>query len=103
MQYKKRPFDELRFDWDPPKSASNDEKHGIAFELAVNVFQDPDHVVQPARETEYGEVRFRVTGKLDDILWTIVFTLRSERIRIISVRRAHEDEARRYGPRKIPG
>jgi uncharacterized protein len=31
----------IDFDWDPAKSASNDVKHGVAFNDAMTVFHDP--------------------------------------------------------------
>ncbi len=39
----------LRFEWDETKSAINLRKHGIAFETAVLVFDDPQQLLLPDR------------------------------------------------------
>ena len=36
---------ETRFTWDPAKAARNKRDHGISFEVAREVFADPNHVV----------------------------------------------------------
>ena len=40
-------MDELSFEWDPRKAASNAAKHGVTFEEAKSVFYDEDALVIP--------------------------------------------------------
>jgi len=44
-----------------------------------------------------GELRFRAFGRIEGRGHCLVFTLRAEAIRVISLRRAHEEEMVRYG------
>jgi uncharacterized DUF497 family protein len=86
----------MEFEYDPAKSRSNKEKHGIDFEKAKALWDDPRALVT---ELEYKEEkRFGLIAKFEESKypWTAIFTTRSERIRIISVRRARADESERY-------
>jgi uncharacterized DUF497 family protein len=38
----------MEFDWDPSKEASNRAKHGIRFDEAVTVFDDPFAIIENA-------------------------------------------------------
>lgn len=52
-------MDAPTFEWDPAKAAANVEKHGVAFEEAVTVFQDPlakVHADPDHSETEHREI-----------------------------------------------
>ena len=51
----------MRFEWDPRKDKANREKHGISFELAQRVFDDPDHLSLQDRH-EGGEERWQTLG-----------------------------------------
>lgn len=84
----------MPFEYDPIKSASNKDKHGIDFEEAQALWDDDDMVTGEARFV--GELRYVITGKVGDRAWTAVYTLRDDRVRLISVRRARDDEVRRY-------
>ncbi|WP_231573654.1 BrnT family toxin [Thermopetrobacter sp. TC1] len=46
---------------------------------------------------DYGERRFRAVGRIEGLPYMVVFTPRGTRLRIISMRRMHEKEARKYG------
>ena len=84
----------MKFEFDESKSTSNKEKHGIDFIEAQELWDDPDRIEIPARATD--EPRFLVIGKIADTHWSGVITRRSERIRIISVRRSREEEMELY-------
>lgn len=84
----------MEFEYDPAKSLSNQEKHGIDFEQAQAVWADPDAVEVPARTTD--EQRFLVIGKIEGKHWSAVTTRRSDRTRIISVRRSRDEEVTLY-------
>ncbi|MBF0531621.1 MAG: BrnT family toxin [Candidatus Omnitrophica bacterium] len=82
------------FEYDHQKSLSNLKKHGINFEEAQRLWDDPDLVEIPARLED--EPRFLIIGKLNGKTWVGVITYRRDRIRIISVRRASPIEEAFY-------
>ena len=95
----------MRFDFDPEKSRANGAKHGIDFDAAQALWNDPDYVEFPARSRT--EPRFQVIGRIVGTggtwtLWSAFITYRydsntHERIcRLISVRKARRNEARAY-------
>ena len=84
------------FEWDPAKAESNMEKHGVDFADAAVALEDPHALT--IRDT-YGEEEERfVTLCVDPVGRTlvVVFTWRSESIRIISARQATPRERREY-------
>ena len=84
----------MEFEFDPTKSAANKEKHGIDFVEAQGIWADEDRALLPLTFADEG--RFMMIGSIDSKLWSAVFTRRGTRIRIISVRRAREDERQNY-------
>ena len=79
---------------DPAKSAANLSKHGIDFIGAQALWSDPDRLEIPARSLD--EPRTQVIGRIGDRVWSAFITLRGDRIRIISVRRARDEEKAAY-------
>jgi uncharacterized protein len=77
----------MEFEFDPTKSAANQEKHEIDFGRAQELWRDSMRVEVPARTVD--EPRWLVIGRIDGKLWSAVVT---ERIRIISVRRSRDEE-----------
>ena len=84
----------MQFEFDPLKSKNNKKKHGIDFAEAQALWEDPDLLEIPARTAD--EQRFLVIGKIAEKHWSGVITYRSENIRIISVRRARDEEIEIY-------
>ena len=82
------------FDFDPFKSRANKIKHGIDFFEAQDLWADNDLVNLPCDYRE--EKRFMAIGSIGHIIWTAVFCFREEKIRLISVRRARENEKQTY-------
>jgi uncharacterized DUF497 family protein len=82
-------------DWDPEKDAENQRKHGVDFEDACCVFDDPCRIVVPD-ERDYGEVRLIATGRVGSQILVVVFTERNGRERIISARKANRREEEMY-------
>ena len=82
------------FEFDPEKSSANRIKHGLDFEMAQQIWEDPDALQFPARFMD--EERFVLIGRIGARLWTAIFTYRGKAVRIVSVRRAREDEKERY-------
>ena len=84
----------MDFEFDPAKSTANLEKHGIDFKGAQAMWTDPDRLEIPARSLD--EPRIQVIGRIGDVVWSAFTTMRSGRIRIISVRRARDEEKAAY-------
>ena len=84
----------MKFEFDPRKSAANKRKHGIDFVEAQAVWEDPDRLQVPARTQ--GEPRLMMIGRVGDKHWSVIFTNRGDRTRIISVRRSRTKEVDQY-------
>ena len=84
----------MKFQYNDKKSASNLRKHGIDFERAQLLWDDPNLVELAARSDD--EPRSIVIARLTDQYWSAVFTYRDDEIRLISVRRSREAEVELY-------
>lgn len=84
----------MEFEFDPDKSNSNKIKHGIDFNEAQELWNDPDLIEIPVKTVD--ESRYLVIAKFADKQWSGVITYRGENIRIISVRRARKEEVELY-------
>jgi uncharacterized protein len=84
----------VEFEFDPAKSASNLEKHGIDFEAVQAIRQDVMRVEIPARTAD--EPRSLVVGQIDGKHWSVVVIYRGTRVRIISARRSRKEEVALY-------
>jgi hypothetical protein len=84
----------MEFGYDPTKSQINKEKHGVDFDEAQALWLDEDRVEFPARSDT--EERRALIAKKDEKLWVAFYTIRESAIRIISVRRARENEEKTY-------
>ncbi len=80
-------------DFDPAKEAINLSKHGVS--LARWVDLEVLAIVKDDR-FDYGEVRYRAYGSIEGVPHCLIFTIRHEKYRPISLRRAHAKEMRRY-------
>ena len=81
------------FEWDDEKAQSNLAKHGVSFEV-VRALDWSELVVKPDGRFDYDEQRWRALSVAYRLV--IVFTIRGDLYRIISVRRAHGKEIRRW-------
>lgn len=86
----------LEFEWDDEKDRRNRAKHSISFEEAKAAFRDVYALELIDTRFDYGEERFITIGMSARGVLTVVNTQRSERIRLISARRATKEEARAY-------
>ena len=84
----------MDFEFDPKKSKSNMDKHGIDFVRAQTLWEDLDLMVIPAHTTD--EVRSLAIGIIESLHWSAIFTYRDDRIRLISVRRSRREEIELY-------
>jgi uncharacterized DUF497 family protein len=91
-----------RFTWNSAKAGKNRRVHGISFETAKEVFDDPDHVAGENYFIERdGEQRYQLIGMTRNlVLLLVVFVDRStpdvEVIHLISARKAVEYEKTIY-------
>src|SRR5205823_9262940 len=90
------------FAWDEGKNRVNRRKHGVSFETAARVFEDPNLVSYPDRVVD-DEERWRAIGCAGGIaLLLVVHTIEEqhgeEEIRIISARKASRRERALYSP-----
>ena len=84
----------MKFEWDEKKVKTNLKKHGINFETAKALWLDDNCVEIHAHHPI--ENRNVIIGKLRDKIWTAVYTMRGDTVRIISVRRSRTKKARLY-------
>ena len=84
----------MEFEYDPKKSKSNKAKHGIDFDEAQLLWEDPDCIGFPAKSDD--EDRYALLAMLKSKLWLAFYTHRDDRIRIISARRARSNERQLY-------
>lgn len=84
----------MEFEHDPVKSAANLAKHGIDFDQARALWNDPWVLEAPARTED--EPRFMAIGRIEGRHWTAIWTPRGDAVRIISVRRARKEEIGHY-------
>ncbi len=84
----------MDFEFGPAKSAANLKKHRIDFIGAQALWSDANRLEIPARSLD--EPRTQVIGRIGELVWSAFMTMRGERIRIISVRRARDEEEAAY-------
>ena len=83
----------MEFEWNEDKEQKNIEKHGIDFDEAKSIWDGP---ILEVPSNRHGEARFTTIGKYGEHYFTVVWTRRGERIRIISARRARRRERADY-------
>lgn len=90
----------MLFEWDRNKNISNIKKHGISFELAASIFDDPFHLSVLDRKGHSEEMWITlgqsITGKLLIVVHIYRETGEHEIIRIISAREATKKEKKQY-------
>jgi uncharacterized DUF497 family protein len=84
----------MNFEFDQNKSKANKIKHGIDFIEAQKLWLDENRSLIQSKYTE--EPRFLLIAKIKNHIGVAVFTFRNESIRIISVRKARENEKEIY-------
>ena len=86
------------YEWDEEKNRQNEIKHGLNFEDVDVVFDGPCLTFQDTRQ-KYDEERFITIGFLDERMVVIAHTPRSEKTRVISMRKANSREQKTYQKR----
>jgi uncharacterized DUF497 family protein len=96
---------ELRFEWDPRKALSNQKKHGVSFVEAKSAFSDERGLVIDDPEHSEDEDRFVLLGMSASLRVLVVchcYRANAEVIRIISARKADQQEQQDYFERWRP-
>jgi hypothetical protein len=97
----------MEFEWDENKNRANIAKHGIGFEQAKAVFDDPYSLTYVDDRFEYGEAREISLGLIplvvqgQSLVVVVVHTDREGATRIISARKATRKERRLYEESKV--
>ena len=84
----------MRIEFNPAKDETNFSEHGLRFKEFEGFDDEPLVIID--NRADYGEVRYRSFGRIDGVGHMIVYTIRNGAMRLISFRRAHEKEMRRY-------
>lgn len=84
------------FEWDDTKAKANFAKHGVTFEIAMDAYNDPFAVSWIDDTEHYYEERYCLLGMVNNRILFVAYTLRDEKIRIISARGARPNEQRQY-------
>jgi uncharacterized DUF497 family protein len=95
----------MRFDWDPKKERLNKKRHGLSFDVAVQVFNDPFCFTIPDRIVSEEERVWTIGRILTLVVVVVVHTLTDEHgeevCRLISARRATREERNLYEESEI--
>lgn len=91
----------MEFEWDSRKAETNLRKHGVPFRFATAVFLDENRLERLDASAGYGEDRWITVGLAGEFELTVVYTVRGERIRLISARKADRYEREAYWDREI--
>lgn len=110
-------YKENKFEWDENKNLKNIEKHGISFDRIQDLFADQDLVQMVEKPSKWEDlskldesvernegnmdpIRGKLTGTIDGKAYTAIYTFRDDiakmRYRIISLRRAQDNEIKFY-------
>jgi hypothetical protein len=85
----------VKIEFDPAKSEKNARERGLPFDLAQAFDFDSAWIVKDDRR-DYGEGRYRAIGRMSDVVAVVVFTMREDTVRVISLRLASGKERLRY-------
>lgn len=87
----------MEFDWDPYKAIRKFENHGVSFEEASTIFDDPFYITVVDDEHSDNEQRYISIGmSRSNRLIMVAHTARQGHTRIISARKATRNERGYY-------
>ena len=86
----------MQYTWDDDKRTANLEKHGLDFLLAPLVHEAPRTLTMPARPGADHEVRWKDIAVIQGVALSLIYSLRQETVRCISLRKASRKERRMY-------
>ena len=83
----------MKIEYDPRKNERNIELRGISFDKAA--LFDFDNALE-VEQVIYNEIRYFSLGEIEGRLHALVYTLRGDSVRVISLRKANAREVRLY-------
>jgi len=87
----------MEFEWNQDKARANLMKHGISFDEAKTVFDDPLYVDFYDPDHSEDEERYIIVGQsMQHRLLIVSYTERNNTIRLISAREATRPEMKAY-------
>jgi uncharacterized protein len=89
-------MEDEHFAWDDEKAARNWRDHAVTFEMAREAFRDPFAIEWQDLTQHPSEERYSLIGIVEGRLLFVGYTLRGDKIRIITARKATAFERRRY-------
>lgn len=99
MYLREQTTSEIRFEWDQAKNRSNLTRHGVSFETALLLFDDPQ-AISVIERTVDGEERWQTIGMILIVPVIVTHTWHEkeeeEIIRVISARKATRLERKAY-------
>ncbi len=85
----------MNYEWSEQKKEANFEKHGVDFNDIENF--EWDSVIETLDDRKnYGEQRWVAIGRICDRLYVLIYTMRNNNIRVISLRKANTRERNYY-------
>jgi len=88
----------MQYVWDPAKDLLKQSKHGLSLPDGIPALEDPNRDSWIDGRFDYGEERIVTLGRgMKQVLYVVSTELNEDSIRIISVRKADDDEIERYG------
>ena len=85
----------MKFVWDEAMAAANYAKHGVAFERVFDFDWELSLDTVDLRK-DYGESRVIAVSTIEHRLHVLVYALRGDTVRVISLRKANGREVRNY-------
>ena len=85
----------MTVEFDPAKNGINRDKHGIDLSLAAE-FEFETALEKVDDRREYGEIRYQAMGYIAGRLHLMVYTMRGDVVRVISLRKANQREIEEY-------
>jgi uncharacterized DUF497 family protein len=85
----------MKITYDATQNAKNIEERNLNFERVLD-FDWSCAVIEPDARKDYREKRFTAYGLIDGRLHCLVFTPKTDSIRVISLRKANKKEVKRY-------
>jgi uncharacterized DUF497 family protein len=85
----------MTFEWDEEKRLKNIESHSIDFVRAKEIWKNPVLEILSS-QAHHGEDRFLAIGQTEDSLITVIYTWRGDKRRLISARKARNNEKKHY-------
>jgi uncharacterized protein len=85
----------MEYEWDAAKAAANRRKHVVSFNAVLD-FGWTTTLVLTDERADYGDRRWLALGMIGARLHSLAFTIRRDRIRVISLRTASRKERTLY-------